>query len=41
LVLIEEARLMTERDLLDKVTAKRTARNPEFPHLMEAARRRR
>jgi predicted transcriptional regulator len=32
---------MAERDFLDKMIAKRTARNPEFPHLLDAARRRR
>ena len=32
---------MPERDFLDKMIAKRTARNPEFPQLVEAARRRR
>ena len=32
---------MAERDFLDKMIAKRSARNPEFPHLLDAARRRR
>jgi predicted transcriptional regulator len=32
---------MADRDFLDKMIAKRTARNPEFPHLLDAARRRR
>jgi predicted transcriptional regulator len=32
---------MAERDFLDKMIAKRTARNPEFPHMLDAARRRR
>lgn len=32
---------MAERDFLDKMVAKRTARNPDFPHLLDAARRRR
>ena len=32
---------MAERDFLDKMIAKRTARNPEFPRLLDAARRRR
>jgi predicted transcriptional regulator len=32
---------MAERDFLDKMIAKRTAQNPEFPHLVHAARRRR
>ena len=32
---------MAERDFLDKLIAKRTARNPEFPQLVDAARRRR
>jgi predicted transcriptional regulator len=32
---------MAERDFLDKMIAKRTARNPEFPQLLDAARRRR
>jgi predicted transcriptional regulator len=32
---------MAERDFLDKMIAKRTARNPEFPQLVDAARRRR
>jgi hypothetical protein len=31
----------TERDFLDKMTGKRTARNPEFPRLLDATRRRR
>jgi hypothetical protein len=35
------ARPMAERDFLDKMIAKRTARNPEFPQLLDAARRRR
>ena len=30
---------MAERDFLDKMIAKRIARNPEFPRLMDAARR--
>jgi len=32
---------MAERDFLDKMIDKRTARNPEFPRLLDAARRRR
>lgn len=32
---------MPERDFLDKMIDKRTARNPEFPRLVDAARRRR
>lgn len=32
---------MAERDFLDNMIAKRTARNPDFPHLLDAARRRR
>lgn len=32
---------MAERDFLDKMIAKRTARNPDFPKLLDAARRRR
>ena len=32
---------MAERDFLDKVIAKRTARNPAFPQLLDVARRRR
>jgi predicted transcriptional regulator len=32
---------MAERDFLDKMIARRTARNPEFPKLLDAARRRR
>lgn len=32
---------MAERDFLDRVIAKRTARNPEFPKLLDAAKRRR
>ncbi len=32
---------MAERDFLDEMIARRTARNPEFPHLLDAARRRR
>jgi seryl-tRNA synthetase len=32
---------MAERDFLDDMIAKRTARNPEFPKLLHAARRRR
>jgi predicted transcriptional regulator len=32
---------MPERDFLDKMTDKRTARNPEFPRLLDATRRRR
>jgi len=32
---------MPERDFLDKMINKRTARSPEFPQLMNAARRRR
>jgi predicted transcriptional regulator len=32
---------MAQRDFLDKMIAKRTARNPEFPRLFEAAVRRR
>lgn len=32
---------MAERDFLDDMIAKRSARNPEFPRLLDAARRRR
>jgi transcriptional regulator with XRE-family HTH domain len=32
---------MAERDFLEKIIDKRTARNPEFPRLLDAARRRR
>ncbi|MHB8692528.1 MAG: helix-turn-helix domain-containing protein [Solirubrobacteraceae bacterium] len=32
---------MAERDFLDKMIAKRTARNPAFPQMLDAARRRR
>jgi predicted transcriptional regulator len=32
---------MAERDFLDEMIAKRTTRNPEFPKLVDAARRRR
>lgn len=32
---------MPERDFLDEMIDKRTARNPEFPQLLDAARRRR
>ncbi len=32
---------MAERDFLDAMIAKRTKRNPEFPKLLDAARRRR
>ncbi|MGH2902248.1 MAG: helix-turn-helix domain-containing protein [Solirubrobacteraceae bacterium] len=32
---------MPERDFLDKMINKRAARNPEFPRLLDAARRRR
>lgn len=32
---------MAERDFLDEMIAKRTGRNPEFPELLDAARRRR
>ncbi|HEY1523173.1 MAG TPA: helix-turn-helix transcriptional regulator [Solirubrobacteraceae bacterium] len=32
---------MAERDFLDKMIAKRTERNPAFPHLLDTARRRR
>ncbi len=32
---------MAERDFLEKMIDKRTARNPEFPRLLDAARRRR
>lgn len=32
---------MSERDFLDKMIDKRTRRNPEFPRLLDAARRRR
>ena len=32
---------MAEHDFLDKMIAKRSARNPEFPRLLDAARRRR
>jgi seryl-tRNA synthetase len=32
---------MSERDFLDKLIDKRAARNPEFPRLLDAARRRR
>jgi predicted transcriptional regulator len=33
--------LMTEKDFLNEVVAERTAQNPEFPELVEAAVRRR
>ena len=32
---------MAERDFLDKMVTKRTARNPAFPQMLDAARRRR
>lgn len=32
---------MAERDFLEKMIDKRTARNPEFPRVLDAARRRR
>lgn len=32
---------MPERDFLEEMVDKRTARNPEFPRLLDAARRRR
>jgi len=32
---------MPERDFVDETIARRTARNPEFPQLLDAARRRR
>lgn len=32
---------MPERDFVDEMIDRRTARNPEFPRLMDAARRRR
>lgn len=32
---------MAERDFLDEMTVKRTKRNPDFPALFDAARRRR
>ncbi len=32
---------MPERDFLDRMIAKRTARNPDFPKLLDAASRRR
>lgn len=32
---------MTERDFIDEIVAKRTAVNPAFPQLVDAARRRR
>jgi seryl-tRNA synthetase len=32
---------MAERDFLDEMIAERTERNPDFPHLVDAARRRR
>jgi seryl-tRNA synthetase len=32
---------MAEHDFLDQMIAKRTARNPEFPRLLDAAQRRR
>jgi predicted transcriptional regulator len=32
---------MAERDFLDEMIAKRTQRNPDFPDLLDAARRRR
>lgn len=32
---------MSERDFLDEMIDKHTARNPEFPRLLDAARRRR
>lgn len=36
-----KARLMAERDFLDEMIAERTERNPDFPHLLDTARRRR
>ena len=32
---------MAEKDFLDEMVAERTARNPDFPELLDAARRRR
>lgn len=32
---------MAEQDFLDEMIAKRTARNPEFPEILDAAQRRR
>ncbi len=32
---------MAERDFLDRMITKRTERNPDFPYLVDAARRRR
>jgi len=32
---------MAERDFLDRMVTKRTARNPAFPQMLDAARRRR
>ena len=32
---------MAERDFLDKMVTKRTARNPALPEMLDAARRRR
>jgi hypothetical protein len=37
----KQTRPMPERDFLDKMIGKRTARNPEFPRSLDAARRRR
>lgn len=31
---------MAERDFLDRIIAKRTARNPEFPRLLDAVAKR-
>jgi seryl-tRNA synthetase len=36
-----QARLVPERDFLDKMIGKRTAHSAEFPRLLDAARRRR
>lgn len=36
-----EAKIVPERDFLDKMIDKRTARSPEFPRLLDTARRRR
>jgi seryl-tRNA synthetase len=37
----QQARPMPTQDFLEQMIDKRTARNPEFPRLLEAARRRR
>jgi ribosome-binding protein aMBF1 (putative translation factor) len=41
LILIKEVDVSQEPDALDELIAERTARNPEFPKLLEAAARRR